>query len=684
MELAFNFLVVPLLLVGEVESFAPSSISFRRFRLKRVDELRSGEKKGQAPLYVSIGIGPDEEPAVRDDKAVSYDVPDHEAFRTSRLSKFDETCDGWYGALLGGEDSPSFLGKISEEARKKIVTPVKLVNELELPKEDEEWTPYVATKLPWSPLVPAYGLEQYGLPIPRRIAEAWRHFDVAGMVETDYSGTPHGTGTNLDIDEEVCAKYKTTLSKKGAWLDDIDCTARLVYINGRFCPGLSKTTDSIRNLAAPDFSSPSGVGDELATCLSHVTDGFTDELAAPVPNDGEFLTSYKTLSGPDHKVGEPTSQFAINSQQGTACFVALNSVKAGSVALADVPAETDADVEKPKPILIVNAVTPDGGVDQSLDEAKGIAFHPRSLVLAGDRSRVSVVHSCVDLGEEKVEKGRAKLYNGYSQFYIGSGANVTHSYLDETGGIVTPGVEESDSNSDEDSYSPREIEANRPALRDTHLEMIDVHVIGDDGAYSGTMLGVGGSGRVRVAMSTTLLRPGAHASVNGFSLSGGAQRADMRTNIHHIAQGTSSRQSQKNMIGGRSTAAFRGRIRVDQSAQQTDSEQLSRTILLSDRARIWATPSLEIIADDVKCTHGATVSDLSEEELFYLRSRGISTEIARNMLMYAFVNEVSSNIDPAMMGHPDDEDSLKNRVIKRLQNVVPKGERAIMGEFQSV
>eukprot|EP00957_Ditylum_brightwellii_P178064 13563532-Ditylum_brightwellii.AAC.1 len=77
----------------------------------------------------------------------------------------------------------------------------------------------------------------------------------------------------------------------------------------------------------------------------------------------------------------------------------------------------------------------------------------------------------------------------------------------------------------------------------------------------------------------------------------------MRTNIHHIGQATTSRQNQKNMVGGRATASFRGRIRVEQSAQQTDSEQLARTILLSDRSRIWAIPSLEIIADDVTCTH---------------------------------------------------------------------------------
>jgi Fe-S cluster assembly protein SufD len=215
------------------------------------------------------------------------------------------------------------------------------------------------------------------------------------------------------------------------------------------------------------------------------------------------------------------------------------------------------------------------------------------------------------------------------------------------------------------------------------MEAIDVHLVGERARYEGTMMGMGGSGRVRIALSATLLKPGTSATVNGFSLAGGAQKTDMKTCIHHIADKCTSRQIQKNMVGGRATSAFRGRIRVEQSAQQTDSEQLSRTILLSDRARAWAVPSLEIIADDVQCAHGATVSDLSEEELFYLRSRGLSRALARNMLMYAFAGDVSACVDPSMLAEVDSNVGLQKRIIQRLENLVPAGERAIRGEYQS-
>jgi len=630
-------------------------------------------------LFVStgnIGLGPAEDQQETKElvEGVDYEVPNHEEYRTSRRSKLDEQCDAWFASLLNSGDG-GVLGDLAEHARTILTTPVELKNEFaKESRDDPEWTPYVSTKLPWTPLVPAFGLEEYGLPVPRRNAETWRHFDVVGMVETDYSGTPQGVGTVLQLSDEKVKQYQADLMKKGGWLEDDDCTARLVYVNGRFAPELSKTSQHVHNL-----SDVKDAPEEVKKCLSRLTDGFTDELAAPVPSgESEFLTSYKKLSGPNHNVGEPTSQFAINVQQGTACFAALNTVQTGAVAYVHQPAN---EISM-KPVLVVNAVTKNCGADSSLETSKGVATHPRALVIAEEGSRLSFVQSTVDLDEEGDH--RAKLFNGYTQIFIKAGANVTHSYLEESGGVVTPGTEATDDELEAGVTPPREIEANRPELRDTHLDAIDVQITGDDGAYEGTMMNVGGNGRVRVGLSVALLRPGTHATVNGFCLAGGAQRTDIKTNIHHIAQGTTSEQNQRNMIGGRATGAFRGRIRVEQSAQQTDSAQLSRSILLSDRARAWSVPSLEIIADDVQCTHGATVSDLSEEELFYLRSRGLTRALARNLLMYAFAGDISATVDPAMLGEVDSVKGLQYRVIQRLENLVPKGDRAIKGEFQSV
>jgi Fe-S cluster assembly scaffold protein SufB len=544
-----------------------------------------------------------------------------------------------------------------------------------LPRDHEEWTPYVSPKLPWTPLTPAFGLEQFGLPIPRRNAETWRNFDVSGLVEQDYSGVTANPSKYIELTEEQVASYQKKLEQVGGWLPDDKCQGRLVYINGRFSPQLSKSNDMAQNLANLDSST-----DEIKGWLARLTDGFTDKLAVPVPvGDGIHWDSYKKLSGPNHNLGEPTSQFAINTQQGTACFAALNTMRTGAVAYVHVPADHDAHVETPLPILVVNAVTKDGG---AVGESNGVAFHPRILAVAEPNSQLSFVQTSVDLDTGATHV--PKMYNGYTQIFVKEGANLTHSLLEETGGFVTPGVERSDDDLDENEAAPREIEAARAELKDTHFETIDVQLLGEDAGYEGTLMSVGGSGRIRIAHSVSLLRSGAHAKISGFSLCGGAQKADCKTNIHHIAQGTSSEQIQKNMIGGRATGAFRGRIRVEQSAQQTDSQQLSRTVLLSDKCRAWAVPSLEIIADDVRCTHGATVSDLSEEELFYLRSRGLDRTLSRNLLMYAFAGDVCKCIDPSMLGALESQKGLQKRLIERLENVVPQGDRAIKGEFQSI
>jgi Fe-S cluster assembly scaffold protein SufB len=479
----------------------------------------------------------------------------------------------------------------------------------------------------------------------------------------------------MELSDDEIASIEEKIEKKGGWLEDDSCQARLVYINGRFAPQLSKTNEFVNNLGNAD-----GVSDETKLFLSRLTDGFTDKLATPVPV-GDDLTwdSFKKLSGPDHSVGEATCQFAINTQQGSACFAALNTRRTGAVAYINVPAEHDQDIEKPKPILVVNAVTSNGGASAG---TSGVSFHPRCLFVAGENSSVALVQSCVDLDSE--DENVPTLHNGYTQMFVRESANVTHSFIEESGGIVTGGVEKSDAMIKEGEELPREIESKRPQLKNTHLDAIDVHLMGDNAVYKGALMSVGGSGRIRITHSVSLLRPGAHATVNGFSLSGGAQRTDIKTCIHHIAQGTTSEQLQKNMIGGRATGAFRGRIRVEQSAQQTDSKQLCRSVLLSDRSRAWAVPSLEIIADDVMCTHGATVSDLSEEELFYLRARGLDRSSARNLLMYGFVEDICGFIEPCMLEPLGSEKGLQKRVIEKLENLVPQGERVIQGVYRSI
>ena len=101
-------------------------------------------------------------------------------------------------------------------------------------------------------------------------------------------------------------------------------------------PQLSKT-----NILAKNLDSLNSASDEVISCLARLSGGFTDELAAPVPSGDNFLTSHQKLSGPDRSMGEPTCQFAINTQLGTACFAALNTIRTGAVALGHIPSGAD-------------------------------------------------------------------------------------------------------------------------------------------------------------------------------------------------------------------------------------------------------------------------------------------------------------------------------------------------------
>jgi Fe-S cluster assembly protein SufD len=150
-------------------------------------------------------------------------------------------------------------------------------------------------------------------------------------------------------------------------------------------------------------------------------------------------------------------------------------------------------------------------------------------------------------------------------------------------------------------------------------------------------------------LSVTQHAEGADCTVDGLALIGGQQLADTHTRIDHAQPHGLSRQLHKCIAGGAAHAVFSGKILVRPGAQQTNSAQSSRNLLLSGRARVDTKPQLEIFADDVKCAHGATVGQLDNEEVFYLKSRGLSDETARNLLTYAFGAEVIERVSVASL-----------------------------------
>ena len=150
---------------------------------------------------------------------------------------------------------------------------------------------------------------------------------------------------------------------------------------------------------------------------------------------------------------------------------------------------------------------------------------------------------------------------------------------------------------------------------------------------------------VRNNLRIGLQEEGAHCEMLGLYNTAGKQHVDNHTTVVHEAPHCSSRELYKGVLDARSRAVFHGRIRVERDAQKTDASQSNNNLLLSSNAEVDTKPQLEIYADDVKCAHGATIGQIDQNSLFYLRSRGISEEDARAMLTYAFLNDVLEEIE---------------------------------------
>lgn len=160
-----------------------------------------------------------------------------------------------------------------------------------------------------------------------------------------------------------------------------------------------------------------------------------------------------------------------------------------------------------------------------------------------------------------------------------------------------------------------------------------------------------------VAIDVDLVGEGARAELYGLYLCTGEQQAGIATQVRHLSGSCTSRQLFKGLAGGHSKASFDGLVYVKQDAQKTEAYQENHNILLSDSARIETRPQLEIYADDVVCSHGATIGRMNEDELFYMRSRGIPVEEARILQMISFISPVVERI-------PDEE--LRRKIYDQL------------------
>ena len=344
---------------------------------------------------------------------------------------------------------------------------------------------------------------------------------------------------------------------------------------------------------------------ELATPTSAPTvlDDYHYGLNRLVFVDGHFAPAHSHLNGlPDEVLIERLSIvpdiFIVTATLGQAAttegqaFTALNTAFLQDGAVVYVPHGV---VKQPIHLLFV-----------STGQRANVVSHPRVLVVVEPDAQATIVESYVGLGSEPY------LTNSVSEFFLGPNAVLDHYRVQ------------------------------RESTAAFHIAATHVH---EERAaqFRSTAITLGGR-LTRHHVHTTLAGEGVDSTLNGLYIEDGTQHVDNHTLIEHAQPNCQSHEFYKGILGGRATGVFRGKIHVHQAAQKTDAYQANQNLLLSETAQINTKPQLEIYADDVKCSHGATIGQLDEDALFYLRSRGIGHQEAVRVLTRAFAGEVLDRV----------------------------------------
>lgn len=275
-------------------------------------------------------------------------------------------------------------------------------------------------------------------------------------------------------------------------------------------------------------------------------------------------------------------------------FTALNAAFAGEGTLIHVAKEMVIDV----PVHLLHVTDASGA---------GVMSHPRHVLIAERHAKASVIESYVSLADV--------------------------SYF--TNAVVEVSVE--------DGATLQLLRIQRESPTAFHVGTVEARQ-GRDSHFMAFTFQTGAA-LSRSNVFTVLGGEGCGTTLNGLYMLDHAQHGDHQTRVEHVAPHCFSREAYKGLLDDASHGVFNGKVYVHPEAQKTDGKQTNNTLLLSREAQIDTKPQLEIFADDVKCTHGATVGRIDETSLFYLKSRGVGAQLARQLLMYAFAADVLETIE---------------------------------------
>ena len=348
-------------------------------------------------------------------------------------------------------------------------------------------------------------------------------------------------------------------------------------------------------------------GVRLVFVDGHFSEGLSTRRSLPA--GVTVLNLAAALAGDSAILEKHLGRYA--QSQGNA-FAALNQAFFMDGAFIHVPAGIE--VADPVQLVFISSA-----------ESAGAAVHPRNLIITGAGSHVTVVESYLS------SRNGAYLTNAVTELIAGENSRVELlKFQDEAG----------------DAFHLATIHG-----QFSRASSVKVHSFALGARLS------------RTHIRATLAGEGLECILNGLYLTRNEQLADHHMIVDHAEPHCASHEYFNGILDDKSKGVFHGRIYVHQTAQKTDAKQTNKNLLLSDDATVDTKPQLEIYADDVKCTHGATVGQLNTEAIFYLRSRGLGVETARQMLIHAFAGEIIERVgcEPA-------REELDKIVWNRLEN----------------
>ena len=276
-------------------------------------------------------------------------------------------------------------------------------------------------------------------------------------------------------------------------------------------------------------------------------------------------------------------------------------------------------------VRVPKDTSPDEPIKISFGGLSGGAIFPHVIVVAEAGSKATII--------ETYESQSAGFTNTAVQVFVEDNANVTH-------------------------YRVQKDEAEHFNYGVTEI------TLGRGSRYDSTNINLGAA-LSRHDIELKFTAEGGEAAVDGLYMLNGSQHHDTHSIIDHTVPNCSSHQSYKGVLNDKSRGVFNGKVFVRENAHGTDAQQSNKNLLLSNDARVDTKPQLEIFNDDVKCAHGATVGQLEEEELFYLLTRGLPENLARNLLTYGFAEEIVNKI-----GIESIKSELDAAVLNRLAAVI--------------